>query len=58
VTQAWRRLGLLKADEAFNRTRYADCVKAAVAKLRKENLITEQVAGLYIQEAESKELPR
>ena len=36
VTEAWQRLGLLKGDEIFNRARFAECVKIAIAGLKKE----------------------
>jgi hypothetical protein len=57
VTAAWRRLGLLKAGETFSRDRYVACVQNAAAKLRSENLITEQVATLYVQEAGTTPFP-
>ena len=57
VTEAWRRLGLLKADESFTRAKYVSCVQDTAAKLRKENFITEKVAEQYVQEAQKKELP-
>ena len=57
VTEAWHRLGLLKADESFSRPKYVSCVQSAVATLRKDRFITEQVGNLYIQEAGTKELP-
>ena len=57
VTEAWHRLGLLKSEETFNRAKYTACVQNSVAKLRKENLITEKVGNLYIQEAGEKVLP-
>ncbi|MBI4483310.1 MAG: hypothetical protein HY652_10525 [Acidobacteria bacterium] len=57
VTQAWRRLGLLKANETFSRDKYADCVKAAVSRLRKEHFLTEKLANFYIEEAAKAALP-
>ncbi len=57
LTQAWRRLGLLKPDETFQRAKYVACVQETAAKLRKENFITEKVADQYVQEAAKKELP-
>ncbi len=57
VTEAWRRLGLLKAGENFSRDKYVACVQTAVATLRKENFITEKVGELYIREAKGKEPP-
>jgi hypothetical protein len=58
VTQAWRRLGLLKEGETFSRVKYAECVKGAVQRLRKENFVTEQIAELYIKETGTKALPQ
>ena len=57
VTEAWRRLGLLKPGETFSRAKYAACVQGIVAKLRKESFITESVGNLYVEEARTKELP-
>ncbi len=57
VTEAWRRLGLLKAGETFSRDKYAACVQNAAAKLRGENLITEKVAKLYVEEAGQEPFP-
>jgi hypothetical protein len=58
VTEAWRRLGLLKAGDTFNRDKYVACVQNSVAELQKEKFITEKGASLYVQEAEIKELPK
>jgi hypothetical protein len=57
VTEAWRRLGLLKAGETFDRARYVACVRTTAAKLRQENLITDEVSRLYVEEAGRAELP-
>ena len=57
VTQAWRRLGLLEPGVSFGRTVYVDCVRASVRELREEQLITEDRAALYIEEAAQAELP-
>ena len=54
VTEAWRRLGLLKPNETFNQDRYVACVQAAVAKLQKDKFITDKFAQEYIQEAKTK----
>jgi hypothetical protein len=51
VTQAWRRMGLLNPDETFSRSRYVACVESTAAKLQKENLITESIARLYLEDA-------
>jgi len=57
VTEAWRRLGLLKAGETFSRAKYVACVQSTAAKLRKEKLITERIANLYVEDAEKEALP-
>jgi hypothetical protein len=57
VTQAWRRLGLLSEQETFGRAKYVACVQDAVANLRNEKLVTEEVARLYVEEAGKAELP-
>ena len=57
VTEAWRRIGLLKAGKTFSRARYVECVQSTAAKLRKENLITEKIANLYVEEAEKEAFP-
>jgi hypothetical protein len=58
VTDAWRRLGLLKPGESFDRAKYVACVEAAAAKLRKDRFITQKVAETYVQEAQKKDLPQ
>jgi hypothetical protein len=58
VAQAWQRLGLLKAGESFNRAKYSACVQQAAAQLRKDKFITQQVADVYVQEANTKDLPQ
>ena len=57
VTEAWHRIGLLKAGETFSRAKYVACVQSTAAKLRKENLITEKVASLYVEDARKEALP-
>jgi hypothetical protein len=57
ATEAWRRMRLLKPDETFSRAKYVACVRSTTAKLRKENLITEQIANLYMEDAEKDVLP-
>jgi hypothetical protein len=51
VTEAWRRLGLLKAEERFDRSRYVACVAAASAKLVAERLLPEEMAAAYVAQA-------
>jgi len=56
VTDAWRRIGLLKVGEAFNRDKYVSCVESTVAKLKADRFITDKVAERYVQDAKSKTL--
>ena len=57
VTEAWRRVGLLKAGETFSRAKYVACVQSTAARLRKELLITQKIASLYVEEAGKAALP-
>jgi hypothetical protein len=57
VTEAWQRLGLLTANESFSRDKYLACVRDAAAKLRKENLLTDETVRQYLDEAGKAELP-
>ena len=57
VTEAWRRLGLLKPGESFGRAQYVSCVQDTATKLKQEKFITEKVAAQYVQDAQNKELP-
>ncbi|MBI4445205.1 MAG: hypothetical protein HY645_04785 [Acidobacteria bacterium] len=58
VTQAWRRLNLLKPEEKFSREHYVHCVSAATSRLKNENLISEDVSSIYMKKASEKELPK
>ncbi len=51
VSEAWRRLGLLKKGETFNRNVYVSCVKTAAGKLVKEGLLPQKVAEYYAEHA-------
>ena len=57
VTQAWRRLGLLKPNQSFNRDRYNRCVQAVVEKLTKQKFISEEIGGYYVEQARSRPMP-
>jgi hypothetical protein len=57
VTEAWRRLGLLKAGETFSREKYVACMESTAAKLKADRFITEKVADRYVQDAKTKMLP-
>ena len=58
VTQAWRRLGLLTANESFGRAQYVACIEAAAAKLRNERFFTDATVLQYMEEANKAELPQ
>lgn len=55
-TQAWRRLGLLGANETLTREKYVSCVTAAAGKLQKEGFFSEKTAQEYAQKAQAAEL--
>ena len=57
VTEAWRRLGLLKANEPFGRDKYVSCVQQTAAKLKQDKFITDKTAEQYVKDAQVKELP-
>jgi hypothetical protein len=51
VTQAWQRLGLLKAEQRLTQSLYAGCVKAAALKLVNEGLLPRKVGEYYTERA-------
>jgi len=53
VEQAWRRLGLLKANESFSRTKYVSCVTQAATALAKDGLLPARVVHHYVGKAQS-----
>jgi len=53
VTQAWRRLGLLKPAESFSRARYVGCVLGVVTRLTGERFISEKIGRFYVEQARS-----
>lgn len=55
-TQAWQRLGLLKAGEELSRATYVSCVQNAAEQLRKEGFFTQQTAAWYVDEAKKVEI--
>jgi len=57
VTQAWRRLGLLKADQEFNKDRFVSCVRSEARKLIDQKFISEEVGRYYIEQSRSLPLP-
>ena len=48
-----RRLGLLKANESFNRKKYVSCVTQAATALAKEGLLPARVVNHYVRKAHS-----
>ena len=57
VTEAWRRLGLLKPGESFSRQKYVDCVKKSVTSLQSDRMLTPKVAAYYLEQAEKAPFP-
>ena len=55
-TQAWRRLGLLKPNEALTRERYAACVQNAADELRRNGFFSDKTAAWYVEQARTAEL--
>ena len=51
VTEAWRRMGLLKPNVSFNRARYVGCVANSVSKLVGDGLLQAKVGGAYLERA-------
>lgn len=56
VTEAWRRLGLLKPGQSFDRSHYVACVAGAVSKLVGDGLLPESLAGYYVERAATRSL--
>jgi hypothetical protein len=55
-TQAWRRLGLLKANEELTRDAYVACVQRAAGQLRTEGFFSEKTAASYVEQAKTADL--
>src|SRR5262249_61658545 len=55
-TQAWRRLGLLKADETLTRDKYVACVAGAANRLRDDGFFSARTAAAYAQQATTTDL--
>lgn len=51
LTQAWRRLGLLKAGEQFNAAMYQKCVKAAVGLLQRQGFLSKSAGEHFVEQA-------
>lgn len=52
LTQAWQRLGLLKAGQKLTQGAYVSCVKNAALKLVKDGLLLKRAAEHYIEQAQ------
>ncbi len=53
VTQAWRRLGLLKPADTLTRARYVECVQAAIGGLTRDRFISEPTGRFYVEQAQN-----
>lgn len=58
VTEVWRKMGLLGANETFSRAKYEACVQKTAEQLKKEGFISDHIVQEYVQEAKVKELPQ
>jgi hypothetical protein len=52
LTQAWRRLGLLKPNEELTRGRFVDCVRDSVTTLRQDGFVNDATVQWYLAQAE------
>jgi hypothetical protein len=57
MTQAWRRLGLIRPGETFSREKYAACIQQAVDKLLAEKFILPRTAQFYLDQAKTMTFP-
>jgi len=55
-TAAWRRLGLLRSDEALTRERYVRCVQDAAERLRADGFFSDKTAQSYVDQAKTADL--
>jgi hypothetical protein len=55
-TLAWRRLGLLRANEVLTRDRYVACVQQAAEQLRKEGFFSDKTAAAYVEQAKTADI--
>jgi hypothetical protein len=55
-TQAWRRLGLLRADETLTRDTYVSCVTGAANRLRDNGFFSAKTAAQYAEQAQTTNL--
>ncbi|MBI4445532.1 MAG: hypothetical protein HY645_06430 [Acidobacteria bacterium] len=57
VSEAWRRLGLLKEGERIDVTKYSRCVEASALSLKQQRFLNDAEAKAYIKEAASVKFP-
>jgi hypothetical protein len=57
MTQAWRRLELIRPNETFGRDKYAACIQQAVDKLLAEKFILPRTAQFYLDQAKTMTFP-
>lgn len=57
MTEAWRRLGLIRPNETFSRAHYTACIQKAVDKLLAEKLILPRTAQFYLDQGKSMVFP-
>ena len=55
-TQAWRRLGLVKAGEQLTREAYVSCVQNAANALQRDGFFSQKTAAWYVDQARKAEL--
>jgi hypothetical protein len=51
ITEAWRRLGLLRRGEDLTQQRYSECVRASADRLRQDLFFSESTVGWYTEQA-------
>lgn len=56
ASEAWQRLGLLKAREPLTRSIYLDCVQKAVEALRQPGFFSKPTADWYLEQARKVDL--
>jgi hypothetical protein len=55
-SQAWHRLGLLRAGEELTQDRYVACVQQAAEQLRREGFFSDKTAAAYVEQAKTADL--
>jgi hypothetical protein len=55
-TAAWRRLGLLRADEELTREKYASCLQTAAEQLGRDGFFSDKTVQWYIEQAKKADI--